>query len=42
MCIRDSFIPTGWAHAIVNLADSVGVAVEVGDRPDLWSPGGPS
>ena len=36
------FIPTGWAHAIVNLADSVGVAVEVGDRPDLWSPGGPS
>ena len=36
------FVPTGWAHAVVNLAESVGVAVEVGDRPDLASAGGPS
>ena len=36
------FVPTGWAHAVVNLAETVDVAVEVGDRPDLASAGGPS
>ena len=25
------FVPSGWSHAIINLAPSVGVAVEVGD-----------
>lgn len=26
------FVPSGWKHAIINLAPSVGMAVEVGDR----------
>ena len=25
------FVPSGWLHAVLNLRDSVGVAVEVGD-----------
>ena len=25
------FVPSGWKHATINLEDSVGVAVEVGD-----------
>ena len=26
------FVPSGWKHAVINLAPSVGVAVEVGDQ----------
>jgi hypothetical protein len=36
------FVPTGWAHAAINLADAIGAAVEVGDRPELRSFGGPA
>ena len=25
------FVPTGWKHAVINLAPSVGMAIEVGD-----------
>ena len=45
LCIQRAgevlFVPTGWAHATVNLAGSIGVAVEVGDRAELASAGGP-
>ena len=34
---RALFVPSGWRHLIVNVQDSVGVAVEVGDVPMIQS-----
>ena len=34
---RALFVPSGWRHLIVNVQDSVGAAVEVGDVPMIQS-----
>ena len=43
LCVQRSgetlFVPTGWAHATLNLEPSIGFSVEVGDAPEVASKG---
>ena len=31
------FVPSGWHHAVLNLQDSVGIAVELGEYRQLFA-----
>jgi hypothetical protein len=45
-CVQNAgevlFVPTGWLHAVLNMEDSIGLAVEVGDSRMLQGVSEPS